>query len=190
MDAWIRQKKIIPKENDGGHLPAAPHGCYKCKGEENWCVIAVYNEDEWENFCRILGNIGWTKEERFSTLSLRKKNKGELDKHIETWTSMQSADLLVQLLQEAGISAGLVQDAESLANDSQLQARNFFTPIHHPVYGQSMTEKSPIRFMDNSCPASFRASPLLGTDDRYVYEELLGLSNKKIQSYKKRGIIA
>ena len=41
----------------------APHNVYRCKGEgEKWCAIAVCSDEEWRNFCDVIGNPEWTKD--------------------------------------------------------------------------------------------------------------------------------
>ena len=49
----------------------APHGCYRCQGDDKWATIAVSSDEEWEAFCQALGNPAWTKEERFGTIISR-----------------------------------------------------------------------------------------------------------------------
>ena len=34
------------------HSAWAPHGCYPCQGSDEWVVIAVTSEDEWQALCR------------------------------------------------------------------------------------------------------------------------------------------
>ncbi len=58
---------------------AAPHGAYLCQEEDRWCAIAVFDDEEWHNFCNVLGNPEWTRELRFSTILSRKQNEDELD---------------------------------------------------------------------------------------------------------------
>ena len=37
---------------DGNKCPyAAPHGVYRCKGDDRWCAIAVFSDSEWKAFC-------------------------------------------------------------------------------------------------------------------------------------------
>ena len=36
-------------------LSVAPHGCYPCKGEDRWCVIAAETEPQWQALANILG---------------------------------------------------------------------------------------------------------------------------------------
>ncbi len=52
---------------------AAPHGVFPCVGDDRWCAIAVFTDDEWKGFCAALGNPPWSIEERFATLELRKR---------------------------------------------------------------------------------------------------------------------
>ena len=150
--------------------------------------MAVHTEDEWRALCRVLGNPAWVKEERFSSLSMRKNNKEELDQNIENWTVKQTAETIVQSLQRAGVPAGVVQNAEDLAGDPQLLARDFFVSVNHPSLGETRTDTSPICFLD-SPKEPLEGSPLLGEANQYVLKDLLGLSEDTILSCIERGII-
>jgi crotonobetainyl-CoA:carnitine CoA-transferase CaiB-like acyl-CoA transferase len=88
-----------------------------------------------------------------------------------------------------GLAAGIVQNAQDLANDPQLLANNFFTSLNHPVLGEIKTDTYPIAFK-NYRNTSWKASPLLGEANQYVFGELLGMSDITIQSYIQQGIIA
>ena len=65
MDLTANQKDILPQGNWTGYISAAPYGCYPCLGDDRWCAIAVFNNDEWKAFCEIMGDPPWTREERF-----------------------------------------------------------------------------------------------------------------------------
>jgi crotonobetainyl-CoA:carnitine CoA-transferase CaiB-like acyl-CoA transferase len=188
IDAGHNQNQIVPGGNDAEHRPAAPHGCYKCSGEDRWCVIAVFSEDEWQSLCDALGNPAWSEEDKFSSLAGRKKHKEILDRHIGEWTAERTAENVVDCLQQTGIAAGVVQNAADLANDPQLSAGKFFTSLNHPVLGEIKTDTYPIKFK-NCRQAPWKASPLLGEANQYVFEELLGIKKTTIRSYIEQGII-
>jgi len=188
LNASANHKDVSPQGNDSDSVPAAPYGCYQCSGADRWCVIGVFNEIEWETLCNILGRPDWTKEERFSDLSRRKENKQDLDRFLEQWTLQHSPEEVVNLLQQGGVAAGVVQNAEDLANDPHLVARDFFIPLEHPVLGKVVADASPIKFKKNSRD-KWRAAPLLGEDNRYVYTELLGFTEGELSSYIEKGII-
>jgi crotonobetainyl-CoA:carnitine CoA-transferase CaiB-like acyl-CoA transferase len=188
LDASINDKEVLPSGNCPGYITAAPYGCYPCSGTDRWCVIAVSNEKEWESLCRVLGYPGWTKEARFTTVAKRKQNRKELDELLAKWTTQHTAEEVVNLLQEAGISSGVVQNAEDLSRDPQLMGRNFFVQLQHPVLGNTISDRSPIRFEKGST-VGWKAAPQLGEDNRYVFLELLGLTESDLSSYVEKGVI-
>jgi crotonobetainyl-CoA:carnitine CoA-transferase CaiB-like acyl-CoA transferase len=182
------QEDIYPQGNQSPDIPAAPYGCYKCFGEDRWCAIAVFDEAEWQALCSVLGHNEWAQDPRFSTLAMRKERSEELDAMIQGWTSRNTAETVMHLLQEAGVHAGVVQNAQDLANDPQLQARGFFAHLDHPVLGKTVSDGTPIK-MGSGSPADWKRAPLLGEDNEYVYMDLLGFTESEFRSYVERGII-
>jgi len=178
-----------PNGNQSDDERAAPHGCYKCLGKDKWCVIDVFTETEWQALTDVLGNPAWSKAERFSTLSKRRKHAIELDERLSIWTSKQPVEEVVELLQKAGVPAGIVQNAQDLADDPQLKQRDYFVHLQHPILGDTISDRSPIRFSQSSS-SNWKSSPLLGEDNRYVYMDLLGLTDQEFASYIENGIIA
>jgi crotonobetainyl-CoA:carnitine CoA-transferase CaiB-like acyl-CoA transferase len=188
LNASANHEEISPQGNHSDSVPAAPYGCYRCSGADRWCVISVSNEREWENLCDILGRPDWAREDRFSDLAKRKENKEDLDRFLEQWTLQHSPEEVVNLLQQGGVAAGVVQNAEDLANDPQLIARDVFIPLEHPMLGKTAADVSPIKFKKNPRD-KWKAAPLLGEDNRYVYTELLGFTEGELSSYIEKGII-
>jgi crotonobetainyl-CoA:carnitine CoA-transferase CaiB-like acyl-CoA transferase len=182
------QGDFIPKGNSTEDEPAAPYGCYPCLGKDRWCAIAVYSDEQWQALCHVLDDPSWAKEERFSTLPLRKQNGEDLNALLGQWTAGRRAEDLVKTLQKSGIPAGVVQNAHDLATDPQLAAREFFVKLEHPAKGVTVADNLPIkcteRFADHWKPA-----PSLGQDNRYVFLELLGFNERQFSDYITRGII-
>jgi benzylsuccinate CoA-transferase BbsF subunit len=194
MDVLANGREPSPQGNQANFEMAAPHGCYPCMGDDRWCVIGVFNETEWQTLVRIMGNPGWALEKRFSTLEARKINFKLLDSKIDLWTSRHDAGDLVERLQKAGVRAGVVQNAEDLANDTHLLDQNYFVQTQHPSLGKTVWDRPPIRFMTNSSThsyskAEFKPAPFLGEANEYVYMDLLGLTRNEYNTYIKKGII-
>ena len=93
---------------------AAPHGVYKCRGDDRWCSISVFTEVEWGIFCKAIGEPEWTRSPKFSTFKERRKHEEELNKLVQEWTFTRDANDVMKILQEAGVAAGIVQDAKDL----------------------------------------------------------------------------
>jgi benzylsuccinate CoA-transferase BbsF subunit len=188
LDALVNTKSILPRGNQPDHVHAAPYGCYPCSGMDRWCVIAVFDDNEWQALCEGMGSPDWAREERFSTPSQRKNHREELDTFIGQWTARHTAEEVVTLLQEVRVPAGVVQNAEDLANDPHLMARQFFVRLKHPALGETISDASPIRFQESST-AGWRAAPLLGEDNQYVLQELLGLTESELSSLITKGVV-
>ena len=186
LDYTVNGKQVKPVGNSS--TQAAPHSVYRCQGDDRWCVLAVFSDEEWKGFCRASGNPSWAEDKRFATLSSRLENTKELDRLVEEWTSEHTAEEIMTLLQQQGVAAGVVQDASDLAIDPQLRARGFFIELDHPELGKTISDGTPIQLSDT--PARYnRAAPVLGQDNDYVYRELLGMSEEEMAELKEQGII-
>jgi benzylsuccinate CoA-transferase BbsF subunit len=167
---------------------ASPHGVYRCQGDDRWCAITVFNEEQWLAFCRVLGNPPWTEEERFSTESRRREHTGELDCLIENWTQQRDALETVTILQEAGVPAGVSLDSAQVRDDPQLYHRGHFWDVEDPGARDFTYESSPCALSET--PARFRRpAPSLGEANGYVYSELLGLSDREFARLVEEGVI-
>jgi benzylsuccinate CoA-transferase BbsF subunit len=156
---------------------AAPHGVYRSKGEDRWCAIAVFNEEEWKSFCQVLGNPAWTADQRFGTFQGRKAHEEELNKLIEKWTQSRTSEEVMRLMQAAGVPAGVVNDPEDMFKDAQLTYRDHFPRIEHPEIGTFVARRDAFRFSE--IKTQLKRSPLLGEHTEIVCKELLGMSEEE-----------
>ncbi len=166
---------------------AAPDGCYPCRGNNRWCAISVSSEKQWREFCRISGQPDWLSP-RYSTAGRRVRNRAELDGRIARWTIHQAAESLANRLQQAGIPAAVVQNAEDLAKDRHLAARRFFTSIKHSVLGTIRSDRSAL-WPWRQGTRGWKAAPRRGEDNHYVFVELLGMSVAEVRSLSEQGAI-
>jgi benzylsuccinate CoA-transferase BbsF subunit len=173
---------------DGNRHPvAAPHGAYRCQGEDRWCAIAVFKEEEWPALCRVMGHPAWTGDPRFATLAERKKNEDELNGLVEQWTVNRTAEEVMTLLQKAGVSAGILEKAEDLHRDPQLAARHHFWTLRHEEIGDS-TYDGMGSILSETPAELYKAAPVLGQDNLEVYTQILGLSEEEFIDLMQQGV--
>lgn len=161
------------------HPYAAPHNVYRCRGEDRWCVIAVFTDAEWRSFCEVLGNPPWTKDPKFTSQLQRKKNEGELDRLIEEWTISRSAEDVMLLLQAKGVPAGVVQTGQDLHHDPQLKHRGHYQTLNHKVIGPHSYDTSSFTLSKTPGKPEW-AAPLMGEHNEYVCKNILGMSDEEI----------
>ncbi len=166
---------------------AAPHNAYRCQGEDRWCAISVFTDDEWQRFCEVIGNPKLSIDASFSTLIARKRNEEELDRLVNEWTGSHTAEEVMSLMQAAGIAAGVVENVEDqVLNDPHLKHREFFWEIESP---------EPKRYLIKGAPfyrlaLRVRQGPLLGENNDYVFKDILGLSDEEVAELEREGVIA
>jgi benzylsuccinate CoA-transferase BbsF subunit len=61
--ALLAAQGIAGEEREGAWL----EGCYRCAGEDQWCVLSLSGEAAWQALCRVMGHPGWVGEERFAS---------------------------------------------------------------------------------------------------------------------------
>ena len=173
------------------HPYAAPHGAYLCQGgdfppaklpalemKDRWCAIAVFTDEEWQRFCKVIGEPAWTKDPKFATLASRKQNEDELDRLVGQWTRDYSAEEVMYLMQAGGVAAGVVQTNQDLSEDAQLRHRGHWVLLDHKEIGPSYYNNYGWRL--SKTPAQHKPVPLLGEHNEYVLRDFLGMSDEEI----------
>lgn len=186
MEYTTNRRLPVRMGNRSSHM--APHSIYRCKGEDSWVAIAVSSDKEWRALVKSLDDPRWANEERFSNMLNRWENQDELDRLIQDWTTGHDQYQVMHVLQAAGVPAGAVLDTRQVFEDPHLKQRGFFETVTHPEAG---THSYPGMFWKLSkTPGFIRApAPCLGEHNRYVFGELLGMSEKEIEQLEKEKII-
>jgi len=167
---------------------ACPHGVYRCFGNERWCAIAVFTQEEWGRFCRVLDRGFWTSDSRFGTLEGRKENEDELNTLVNEWTIHHSPEDVMVMMQTAGIAAGVVETAEDLLeHDLQLRHRGFFVRLRHPEVGEYRSPRHSFILSKSSC--EMKRAPLLGEHNEYALKRVLDLSDEEIAELIIEGVV-
>lgn len=167
------------KRRGNRHPASAPHGVYPCHGQDRWCAISVFTDEEWDRFVQIPGSPAWANEERFSSLLGRLNNVDELDRLVGEWTQGQTAEDLMLRLQQAGIAAGVVKNSKDIYEDQQMAHRDHYW---NPPQGEDLeafTFEAPAARLSVTPARYQRRYPLMGEHNDYVLFDLLHLSSEE-----------
>ncbi len=171
-----------------GDEQGAPHAVYPCRGEERWIAIAVFSDDEWIRLCGALGQDGLAGEARFAGFEARRENAVALDEHLARITRDSDAYELMERLQAAGVEAGVVQRADDLDRDPQLEHRGHFRNLSHVHLGEMRFEHDGIRLSENP-PAIRTPGPNLGEHNDEILRGFLGLDDDETLELEAREIL-
>ncbi len=167
---------------------AAPHGAYRCKGDDRWCVIAVETQEEWQKFCEAVGHKDWAADPRFADLAARVAHRQELDALVESWTSRRTPHQVMLILQREGIASGVVQTAEDLYCDPHLRERGFAREVYHPQVGWVTRAGPSVRLLDKQAQGN-QAAHTAGEDNEAVFGAILGFSKEQIMDLAEREVL-
>jgi crotonobetainyl-CoA:carnitine CoA-transferase CaiB-like acyl-CoA transferase len=181
--------KREPKPEGNRSLIAAPYGPYQCKGDDRWCVIAVYNEDDWQRFAAMLGKSGFKADAKFATHLQRVRHRDDLDQWVTNWTLQHDPYEVMETLQGIGICAAVVQDVEDqFKRDKQYAATGFLVNMTEPEAGDVVTENVPMRM--SLTPGKIRGlAPLMGEHTHEIARNLLGLSDDEIKKLDEEKVL-
>jgi crotonobetainyl-CoA:carnitine CoA-transferase CaiB-like acyl-CoA transferase len=188
LDSTVNGRRYEVPGNRSTQPGVAPHNAYRCRGGDEWVVIEVRTNEEWQALCSAMGNPEWARSPNFTDSAGREANELLLDGLIERWTSTHDRFDVMELLQASGVPAGVVQDArDKLQRDPQLAHYGLYAPLEHPEVGRRTYEGIPLRFART--PARVRQRPpLLGEHTRHVFRDLLGLSDAEFEELSVGGV--
>ena len=177
LDYMVNGRFLQPTGNRNPNT--APHGCYPCRGDDQWCVISCTDEEQWNNLCQAMESPSWTRDPMFGSLESRCDHQDELDEHISRWTADYTSYQVMRLLQKAAVPCGAVQSGEQLYQDYHLRARNFIVEVNHPGWGT--LENTALTVGLSGSPGRItRAAPAVGQENYHVFSEMLGIGMDEV----------
>ena len=178
-----------PSPGGTGVSTAAPHGCYRCQGEERWCVVSVTSDDQWRRLCGVMGNDALAEDSRFATCVERRRHGDELDALMSEWLATQTVEDVAHRLQAAGVPAGVVQNGTDLDKDPQLRHRDYFQKYDDSPIGPFEVPRGGIIFKDMP-EEDIPLTPPLGEHTEQVMRDVLGYDDAAIVKWKEEGVLA
>ncbi|MBV9378209.1 MAG: CoA transferase [Alphaproteobacteria bacterium] len=165
-----------PRGNDSSRY--APHGAYRCAGEDDWISICITSDTEWRSLCRLVSGIAPMME---FGVDERRRRRHAIDQALAEWSCHQTVRTAENELLRAGVPAAALANSRDLVDSEHFKERGFWGR-----HGAGFLPGLPWR-------ASFgRASgpaPQLGADTETILRDLLGLSADKTAALRASGAL-
>ena len=157
----------------------APHGVYRCRGQDRWIAIECHTEEEWRSLLSLLGESSWSTDPRFADLASRLAHREALDEVIARSTREEDAEELTARLQATGVPAARISTIADLFTDPHLHERGFWLTVDHRKVGRLETA-GPLARLERT-PARVRLPPpLLGEHTDEVLAEATAFSTARV----------
>ena len=176
-------------ENVGNrHAVDAPHGAYRCRGDDSWVTIAVGSDRQWHDVCDVMGSPHLADDPRFAGTRARHRNHDALDEIIGGWTSDKDPHEVMHALQARGVASAPVLSGEGIFNDPHYQERGLLELVDHPSTGPYLMPG--VAWKMSRTPGEIRwPAPRLGEHNDFVYGELLARTGSEIAALRSQGVI-
>jgi len=161
------------------HPQMAPHGVYRCKGEDEWLAIACRDDTEWRSLCNVIGT------DPDADIEQRRETHAVIDAAISNWTGSRLKTRAAEELQAAGVPAGPVNTTPDMVSDPQVRHRGFFVPLE-PV--DTPIPGSPIK-LNGASSDDWTPCPKLGADNARILKDWLDYTDHEIGQLEKSGVL-
>lgn len=167
-----------PKPMGNASTRYAPHGVWRCAGDDDWVSIVTRTDAEWRMLCTLVPGLSGM---AAFDLGQRVDAQRVIDTALAAWAASRSAATAAESLLAAGIPAAALARYGDLVKSPHLTAREFWD-----AHGVGVLPGLPWR-------ASFgRATgpaPGLGADSDQVLTDVLGLSQERIADLQASGAL-
>ncbi|MEA2981554.1 MAG: hypothetical protein QOF09_3377, partial [Alphaproteobacteria bacterium] len=164
---------------------AAPQGCYACAGDDQWCVISVENDEQWQALVRVLGNAALAQDPRFQNLMGRMRNHDEIDRHIEAWTQSHAPAEVERRIQQAGVPAEHMRRMDEVMQRRDGSVFELQPGKERPTLMTSL----PFSFVPHK-KQQFGQTPRLGEHTDDALQSWLGLEAEAVAKLRDSGVLA
>jgi crotonobetainyl-CoA:carnitine CoA-transferase CaiB-like acyl-CoA transferase len=182
-------------ERAGNRGPtAAPQNLYQTNEidefgrADSWIAVAVAEDKQWAALREALGEPGWAKDPVLDSFDGRMARHDFIDAQLALWCRQRTSDEIVECLWGAGVPVAKVMWPHRLAELPQLQFRDFYEEVRHPISNPARHSTVPMRLSHGPRRFHLQHAPLLGEHTGEVLAEL-GLTEGEIATLEAEGVI-
>ncbi|PYM22505.1 MAG: formyl-CoA transferase [Candidatus Rokuibacteriota bacterium] len=157
------------------------------KAADGFINVVILNPEQYEKFCRALGDEGLVSEPRFATNDARIANHAAFKSRVETALAKRTVDDWVEGFIAVGIAAGPIYEFDQVFGDAQVKHMGMVQEVEQPGLGSVRMLGFPFA-VGGSRPPVRRPAPRLGQHTREVLAEI-GISAYQFERLVASGAI-
>jgi len=177
---------VVPKRVRNRNPNVTPAEAFQAS--DGFINVVILNPEQYEKFCRALGDEGLISEPRFATNEARVANHPDFKARIEAAMAKRTVNEWVERLVGVGIAAGPIYEFDQVFEDAQVRHMGMVRDVDQPGLGSVRMLGFPFA-VGGSRPPVRRPAPRLGEHTREVLGEL-GISTSEIDRLATLGAVA
>ncbi|MDB5420143.1 MAG: putative acyl-CoA transferase/carnitine dehydratase [Brevundimonas sp.] len=158
----------------------APWGVFPCAGDDEWCVVTVRGDEDFQALCSLMGRDDLAMEAGLQTSIGRDAARDRINAAVQAWLAERDPQSAMETLQAANVPAARMLRVSELPAFDYFVQRDFFRLVSHPLINRPFyLETRPVVSERLPDPPE-RPAPLTGADTRAIARFRLGLSDAQI----------
>lgn len=180
---WLADR-TEPTRQGSRHRQNAPY--QRMSTQDGYIMIGASDQSIWERCARALGHAQWCEDARFRTGQQRMAHRKELEREMERVLAGAPTEHWIQVLEEAGVPCGPVNDYGQLFHDAQVRHREMIVYASDEELGAVPHIRTPIK-MPSGVHVRFTA-PKLGQHNEQIYGAL-GYDAQQLEALRAKGVV-
>lgn len=172
-----------------------PYTYVRCK--DGYAFISGFIDANWAALCEIMNRPDL--EKQFPTIKdrLTPENQPKIQHEIEKFTMNYTAAELLEMITEYSrrpdrkgtVVTGRLNAPKEVLEIEHFKVKKMFVKQKDPHYGEVLVPNSTLRFMSKTPGRVKWVCRPIGADNEYIYGKYLGISGKRLEELKKKGVV-
>jgi crotonobetainyl-CoA:carnitine CoA-transferase CaiB-like acyl-CoA transferase len=177
---------VVPPRQGNAHYQIVPYQTFATA--DDWIIVAVGNEGQWQRLCELAGCPELADDERFLNNAARVQNRGVLVPILEGVFKSRTTAAWERLLRDAEIPHAPVWNYAQLFGQDQAKERGLRVSVRDPQGRAVDLAGSPFHISGAAHPSPL-LPPELGQHTEAVLGEVLGVGADRLAELRRNGII-
>jgi len=170
-----------------GTVNVVPHSHYPTH-DGRWIAIACTSDKIFERLAKLMGRAEVAGDGEYGTFPQREAQREQVDKMVADWTRQHDRDELLRLCEQGQVPCGPVCSIDEIFEDPQYRARENILRMKDARIGELAIPNVVPRL--SSTPGEVKwLGRGLGENNKEIYGDLLGLSDRRINELAEKGVI-
>ena len=175
-----------PGRMGNAHPNIVPYQSFKTA--DDFLIVAVGNDGQYDRFCRAGGRADLADDKRFADNAGRVAHRDELVAQIADMMLTKTRAQWLAALEAVGVPCGPINDLAQIFDDPQTRHRGTRIELPHAEAGTVPSVANPIRYVGH--PHDYPGgAPVLGEHTDAVLAETLGLDADEIARLRAAGVV-
>ncbi len=177
----------VPHRRGNAHPNISPYEAFQTS--DGYMILAVGNDRQFGEFCRIAGCPSLAEDAPFLTNTLRVENRELLVPKVASVLREKTTGYWIDTLGAAKVPCGPINDISQMFADPHVRQRGILKEYVHPSGVTQELVSTPIRYAKSKSGAEL-PPPMLGQHTDEILRDILGTDDNEIAKLRNLGAVA